>query len=158
MAAYPTHRGLGLPRPPRTRNDHLTSGDQPAASAPSEENTRPIVMAPVVSAFFVCGPPASSDENVPALRLYVVSRPGWQNGRCGHSGGPPRTVAVPEHFSANSVRVFTPFLSANALVTANAFWSAAFDALPTVSPALSARPFSPVTVFSISPVAIGAAD
>src|SRR5687768_10409286 len=25
MAAYPTHRDLGLPRLPRTRNDHLTN-------------------------------------------------------------------------------------------------------------------------------------
>jgi hypothetical protein len=40
-----------------------------AASAPSEENTRPMLMAPDVNAVFVCGPPASSEENLPTFRL-----------------------------------------------------------------------------------------
>ena len=41
---------------------------------------------PVFSAVLVCGPPASAWTNGPNVMLVVLSRPGWQNGRCGHSG------------------------------------------------------------------------
>lgn len=45
-----------------------TVAGQLAASAASEEKTRPTLAAPVFSAFFVCGPPASSELNEPALK------------------------------------------------------------------------------------------
>src|SRR5215475_14261424 len=61
---------------------------------------------------------------------YVFSRPCWQNGRCGHSAGPARVVAAPEHFCAKSDSVFRWYLSAVALVTANAFVSSAVEGLP----------------------------
>src|SRR2546423_3720626 len=86
---------------------------------------------------------------------YVFSRPGWQNGRCGHSGGPPRTVALPEHLAAKSDSVLSEYLSASAVVTANAFWSAAAAGLPNFSPTLSPSFVSSVTVLSTSPDARG---
>src|SRR3712207_3090975 len=87
----------------------------------------------------VCGPPASSELNLPAWKLYVCTRPCWHFGRCGHSGGPPSTVAAPEHLAARSDRVLTPYLSANAVVVAKAFWSCAGDAVPNTRPDFSPR-------------------
>src|SRR5689334_7626184 len=88
----------------------------------SEEKTRPMVALPSVSVFLVMGPPASEpmDRNWPKTILYVDSRPCWQKGRCGHSAGPARIVALPEHFAAKSDSVLRPYLSAVPLVTANA--------------------------------------
>src|SRR2546421_7301494 len=112
---------------------------------------------PLLSACLTSGPPASSDLNWPKAILYVFSRPCWQNGRFGHSAGPPRTEALPEHLLAKSESDLTPYLSTNAVVTANAFWSAAVDGLPNVSPALVPSSLSAATVLSTSPDARGAA-
>src|SRR6478752_337925 len=68
----------------------------------SDEKTRPSVALPVFRAVFVCGPPASAWRNEPNVMLYVDCRPGWQNGRCGHSAGPASTEAVPLHLAAKS--------------------------------------------------------
>src|SRR2546421_2220766 len=112
---------------------------------------------PLLSACLTSGPPASSDLNWPKAILYVVSRPCWQNGRFGHSAGPPRMESLPEHLLAKSDSDLTPFLSANAVVTANAFWSAAVDGLPNVSPTLVPRSLSAAAVLSMSLDATGAA-
>src|SRR5689334_18269181 len=99
------------PRPPRRPG-------YPAASALSELNTRPTLARPCLSALLVSGPPGSSELNLPAVKLYVEVRPCAHFGRWGHSGGPPRTVAPPEHLAPRSLSVFSWYLSANALVTA----------------------------------------
>src|SRR5258708_23111395 len=78
--------------------------------------------------------------------LYLLSSPCWQNGRFGHSGGPPRTVSFPLHLLAKSDRVFSEYLSAVAFVTAKAFWSAALAASPKVRPFLSPSPLTAVAV------------
>src|SRR5438128_1931138 len=125
-----------------------TSARTPAASGPpvpqlaraaSEQNTRPMVICPPVSPPLVNGPPVSSDLNCPNVIPYVLVRPSWQNGRCGHSGGPPRIEDLPEHLLAKSDSDFSTYLSARAEVTANAFWSAAWDGLPKVRPVLVPR-------------------
>src|SRR6266536_3707946 len=110
-------------------------------------------MAPLVS-----GPPVSSDLNWPNEMLYVFSRPTWQNGRFGHSAGPPRIESLPEHLLAKSDSDFRLYFWARAVVTAKAFWSAAEDALPKLSPTLPPRSLSAVTVLSTSPEATGLAD
>src|SRR4051812_11529263 len=122
--------------------------DQPAASAPSELKTRPTLTVPCLRPVLVRGPPASRLENLPAWKLYVETRPAWHFGRCGHSGGPPSTVAAPEHLAARSDSVFTPYLSENAVVVANAFWSCACDGAPKVRPRLSPRDLRLVIVVS----------
>ena len=63
--------------------------------------------------------------------------PAGTSAAAGTPGGPPRMVAAPEHFSASWDSVVTPYLSENAFVTANAFWSCADDGLPKVRPTLS---------------------
>src|SRR3954452_21903727 len=108
--------------------------DQPAANAPSELKTRPTLTVPCFRPVLVSGPPASRLVNFPAWNWYVSTRPCCHFGRCGHSGGPPSTVAAPEHLSARSDSFFTPYLSANAVVVANAFWSWACDGVPTTRP------------------------
>jgi len=87
---------------------------------------------------------------------YVSSRPGWQKGRSGHSGGPPSTI--PPQAAANSDSDVTSFSSAKAAVTANAFWSAAAAASPNTRPTCSPRPVSASTVDSRSPLASGVAS
>ena len=52
--------------------------------------------------------------------------------RCGHSGGPASTDAVPLHFAAKSERVLRLYWSATGLVTANAFWSDAVDGVQAI--------------------------
>ena len=106
----------------------------------------------------VSGPATSSDLNEPTFSPYVFSSPSWQNTFVGHSGGPPSTVAEPEHFSVNSDSVVTWFLSANALVTANAFWSAAWEGWPNVRLFLPPNSFSAVTVASRSLEALAGAS
>src|ERR1700733_4075349 len=115
----------------------MNSRGQLAASALSELKTTPTLSLPVLSAVLVSGPPESSDWKLPAVKLYVLTRPCWHSGRCGHSAGPPRLVAAPEHLEARSERVFTLYLSENAVVTANAFSSWAWEAWPKTRPALS---------------------
>src|SRR4051812_18984497 len=126
------------------------TGRAQLASAPDELRTRPTVIVPVLSACWVSGPPASRVLNEPALKLYVSTRPAWHFGRCGHSAGPPMTVAAPEHLAARSDRVLTPLASENAWVTANAFWSWAVEGLPKAIPALSPSGLSAAIVLSIS--------
>src|SRR5262245_7698223 len=131
--------------------------DQPAR-LPSEEKTRPSEALPVLSCVLVCGPPASAWLNEPNVMPYLDFRPGWQNGRCGHSAGPASTDAVPLHLAAKSLSVLRPYLSANAFVVANAFWSVAADGVPKVRPALVPSSFSAVIVALMSPLALGAAS
>ena len=88
---------------------------------------------PCLSAVFDSGPPASRAVKLSNVRPYLLSSPGWQNGRSGHSGGPPSTRPLP-HLAARSDSVFTPYLSANAVVTANVFWSAASAGSPNFRP------------------------
>src|SRR5438067_10862083 len=49
-------------------------------------------MSPRSSAAFVSGPPASSALKALKCRPYFDVRPASQNGRVGHSGGPPRVI------------------------------------------------------------------
>src|SRR4051812_44398184 len=95
------HRCGGARRPDRSADG------QPAARAPSELKTRPTLTVPDFRPVLVSGPPASSELNLPAWNPYVSTRPCWHFGRCGHSGGPPSTVAAPEHLAASSERVLT---------------------------------------------------
>jgi hypothetical protein len=59
-----------------------------------------MVIWPEVSPPLVSGPPPSSDLNWPNEILYLLSSPAWQNGRFGHSAGPPRIESLPEHLLA----------------------------------------------------------
>src|SRR4051794_1846653 len=61
-----------------------------AEMPPSLEKTRPIVTLFWEMADLVSGPPASRALKLLNFKPYVLSRPGWQNGRVGHSDGPPR--------------------------------------------------------------------
>src|SRR5258705_6842181 len=112
-----------------------------------------MVALPVFSAVLVCGPPASPWKNGPKAILYVLSRPGWQNGRCGHSAGPARMLAAPLHLAAKSDSVLSWYLSATGLVTANAFWSEAGDGAPTVRLYWVASGLRAATVAVMSPLA-----
>src|SRR5437763_8022954 len=51
-------------------------------------------MSPRSSADFVSGPPASSALNALKCRPYFEVKPASQNGRVGHSGGPPRVILL----------------------------------------------------------------
>src|SRR5262249_40034020 len=106
------------------------------ARAGSDESTRPRVIWPLVSAVVVRVPPVSSCLNWPKSMSYLLLRPTWQYGRCGHSGGPPRTDALPEHLAAKSDSVLSPYLAAVCWVTAHASSSVACEASPKVSPSL----------------------
>src|SRR5262249_41195217 len=70
---------------------------------------------------------------------------------------PARIEALPLHLVAKSDSVVRPYLDAAALVTANAFWSAACDGLPTLRPSGPARAVSAATVAVTSPLALGVA-
>src|SRR5579859_5183061 len=78
-----------------------------------------------VRAARVSGPSASSDLNALKLMPYVDFKPGWQKGRVGHSEGPPSVNWSP--IVARSESLVAWYLSALALVIANAFWSLAGD-------------------------------
>ena len=78
------------------------------------------------------------------LMPYFDFRPGSQNGRCGHSGGPPRTSG-PE-YEARSLSLLRLCLVAKSLVTAKAFSSVAWDGSSTTMPALAARARAAVSV------------
>src|SRR5438105_15499600 len=97
---------------------------------PSDEKMRPIWMAPLSRADLVSGPPASSDLNDLKVRPYVFSSPGWQNGRVGHSAGPPSTNWPATGLTSESF--LRLYFDAVSLVTAKAFWSAAGDGSSTV--------------------------
>src|SRR5689334_25445904 len=88
---------------------------------------------------------------------YVCSSPFWQNVSFGHAVGPARTLAPPAHLAAKSDRLFRPYRSAVALVTANAFWLAAAAGLPKASPTLAPRLVSAWVVCALSPDTFGAA-
>ena len=64
------------------------------AIAGSEVNSSPTSMWPPVRAWTVSGPPASSGTNSANSRPYVSVNPRRQNGRSGHSGGPPSLRVV----------------------------------------------------------------
>src|SRR5665811_943227 len=124
-------------------------------SEPSEEKTRPSAISPFLSAALVSGPPGSSDLKSAIRSTYLLVRPGWQNGRVGHSGGPPSTM--PLHVAASSVNVVTWCLSAKAFVTANAFTSCAAAGLPKVRPAVEPSVVRAATLLVRSGLACGAA-
>ena len=61
------------------------------AYAGSEVSSMPTWTSPFLSASTVRGPATSSGLNSLNVIPYVFSSPCWQNGRVGHSGGPPST-------------------------------------------------------------------
>src|SRR5436853_318613 len=89
----------------------------------SLENSRATSMSPLRRAAFVRGPPASRALNDLNLMPYLSSRPLAQNGRVGHSLGPPR-VSWPAT-AVRSDNFLSLYLSAVAWVTPKAFWSTA---------------------------------
>src|SRR6266545_367594 len=64
----------------------------PVEYALSLEKISPTSMSPLSRAALVSGPPESRGLNDLKRRPYVFSRPIWQKGRVGHSGGPPRVI------------------------------------------------------------------
>src|SRR5438105_9315037 len=82
------------------------------------------------SAAIVSGPPVSSGLKSLNVMPYVFLRPSAQNGRCGHSGGPPSTRVLP--IGARSLSFFKDFALAVACVTTNPFWSVACAKSSTV--------------------------
>src|SRR5712692_11274785 len=88
-------------------------------------------MVPFLKAARVAGPSVSSALNSLNVMPYTDLRPGWQNGRVGHSGPAPRTSWLP--IGARSESLVRLYLAAVALVTANAFWSTAAEGLRATS-------------------------
>src|SRR3954453_3014869 len=108
-------------------------------------------MAPLSMADLVSGPPTSRDLNALKVSPYVSFRPGWQNGLVGHSGGPPRVIWLATELRSD---IFLRlFLSAVALVTAKAFWSAAGEYCRAVSLCFCTSVLSLSYVALASPVA-----
>src|SRR5437764_6543069 len=104
-----------------------------AATAPSLEKIRAMSTSPLARAFLESGPPESRGLKLLNFRPYVFSRPGWQKGRVGHSGGPPSVIPLATAGLRSDI-VFKLYLSAVALVTAKALASMAADGLRTLMP------------------------
>lgn len=84
---------------------------------------------------------------------YVFFRPGAQKGRTSHSS--PAAIFTFSLDAPRSERVLSLFLSANSLVTANAFWSTASPYGSTFSPRGVASFSSAAAVAAASPEATG---
>src|ERR687891_955222 len=126
---------------------------QPFAAITLEvEKSRPTSMSPFSSASTVSGPPTSSGTNSPNSIPYTSRSPGMQNGRSGHSGGPPR-VSCPAT-GARSLTEARPCSSAVSAVTTNAFVSLASADSKRVWPRSSSRGSSVDRASSGSPDAV----
>src|SRR4029077_20454887 len=85
----------------------------------------------------------------------VCCRPGWQNGRVGHSGPAPSTSWLP--IAARSDSFVALYLDALDLVIANAFWSTDEDGFSASRVRGWRWTFSFAVVAAASPVASPAA-
>src|SRR5207247_1082267 len=102
--------------PPRLLADSTQAppGSQPSSSPSARSQVR-------ASSAAVTGPLESRALNPLNFSRYVLSRPGRQRGRLGHSAGPPRTNRGAT--GTRSLMVFSSNLAAVWAVTANAFAS-----------------------------------
>src|SRR6185503_2054862 len=123
--------------------------------AGSEVNSRPTSTWPPDSAVTVSGPPTSSGTNSANVRPYVSCSPRRQNGRSGHSGGPP-SLSVVESAGPAGADGDSAAGSLGALVSGGAL-TAAGDGLPPpdehapTSSASSVAPSATVRNFRMGP-------